>query len=103
MAIYYLIRHGEADYSDMMDKGFWGFGRSFAPLSQNGIAQAEATANDVRLKSAAFIVSSPYTRALQTAAIISRETGLNINMLTTTKSFLSDTVWRLGRSLILSK
>ncbi|MDH8678159.1 hypothetical protein QE109_08370 [Fusibacter bizertensis] len=47
MAIYYLIRHGEADYSEMMDKGFWGFGRSFAPLSQNGVAQVEATANDV--------------------------------------------------------
>ncbi len=80
MAIYYLIRHGEADYSEMMDKGFWGFGRSFAPLSQNGIAQAEATANDSRLKSAAFIVSSPYTRALQTAAIISRVTGLKIKI-----------------------
>ena len=80
MAIYYLIRHGEADYSEMMDKGFWGFGRSFAPLSQNGVAQVEATANDARLKLASFIVSSPYTRALQTAAIISRVTGLKIKI-----------------------
>ena len=80
MAIYYLIRHGEADYSEMMDKGFWGFGRSFAPLSHSGIAQAEVTAKDARLKSAAIIVSSPYTRALQTAAIISRVTGLKIEI-----------------------
>ena len=33
---------------------------------------------DARLKTAELIVSSPYTRALQTAAIISRETGLKI-------------------------
>lgn len=78
MAILYLVRHGEADYSEMLEKGFYGFGRSFAPLSEKGINQAEETAVDERLKSAELIVSSPYTRALQTAAIISRETGLKI-------------------------
>ena len=78
MAIFYLIRHGEADYSEMLEKGFYGFGRSFAPLSEKGIEQAEKTAIDDRLKTAEVIVSSPYTRALQTAAIISRETGLKI-------------------------
>lgn len=78
MAIFYLVRHGEADYSEMLEKGFYGFGRSFAPLSQEGISQVEITALDERLKSAQLIVSSPYTRALQTAAIISRETGLKI-------------------------
>ena len=40
--------------------------------------QAEAAARDPRLKNAEFIVSSPYTRALQTAQIISRETGLPV-------------------------
>ena len=78
MAIFYLVRHGEADYSGMLEKGFYGFGRSFAPLSEKGINQAEKTAIDDRLKSAELIVSSPYTRALQTASIISRETGLKI-------------------------
>ena len=43
MAIFYLVRHGEADYSEMLEKGFYGFGRSFAPLSENGINQAEKT------------------------------------------------------------
>lgn len=80
MAIIYLVRHGEADYSDMLEKGFYGFGRSFAPLSERGISQAEATAIDERLKSAELIVTSPYTRALQTAAIISREIGLKISV-----------------------
>ena len=62
----------------MQDKGFYGFGRAFAPLSEKGIRQAEAVATNDKLKSAEFIVSSPYTRALQTAAIISRETGLKL-------------------------
>lgn len=76
MALFYLVRHGEADYSQMMESGFFGFGRDFAPLSKIGIEQVEKTAKDERLKTAQIIVSSPYTRALQTAAIISRETGL---------------------------
>ena len=80
MATFYLVRHGEADYSEMFEKGFYGFGRSFAPLSAKRIEQAEATAIDERLKSAELIVSSPYTRALQTASIISRETGLKIHV-----------------------
>lgn len=78
MALFYLIRHGEADYSQLMEKGFFGFGRDFAPLSKTGIEQVEKTAKDQRLKSAQIIVTSPYTRALQTAAIISRETALKI-------------------------
>ena len=80
MAFFYLIRHGEPDYGNMLEKGFYGFGRSFAPLSETGVKQAEKTAKDKRLKTAELIVSSPYTRALQTAAIISRETGLKINV-----------------------
>lgn len=80
MAIIYLVRHGVADYCDMLEKGFFGFGRSFAPLSESGIEQAERVAKDERLKTAKLIVSSPYTRALQTAAIISRETGLKIRV-----------------------
>ena len=78
MALFYLVRHGEAEYSQMIEKGFFGFGRDFASLSKTGIEQVEKMAKDQRLKSAQIIVSSPYTRALQTAAIISRETGLKI-------------------------
>lgn len=80
MALFYLIRHGEPVYDHMLENGFWGFGRDFAPLSEKGKEQAEITAKDTRLKSAEFIVSSPYTRALQTAQIISRETGLRVEV-----------------------
>ena len=73
MALFYLIRHGEPDYEAVGKLGFYGFGRSFAPLSECGLKQAEETAKDIRLLDADLIICSPYTRALQTAAIISRE------------------------------
>ena len=80
MALFYLVRHGEANYDDMLENGFWGFGRDFAPLSEKGKQQAEIMAKDTRLKNAELIVSSPYTRALQTAQIISRETGIRVEV-----------------------
>ena len=73
MALFYLIRHGEPDYESVSKLGFYGFGRSFAPLSERGLKQAEETAKDVRLLDVDLIICSPYTRALQTAAIISRK------------------------------
>ena len=78
MAIFYLVRHGEADYTKVEECGCWGFGRDLAPLSESGVKQAEQTAMDKRLKNADIIVSSPYTRALQTAHIISYHTGIKV-------------------------
>lgn len=80
MALFYLVRHGDANYEHMFENGFWGFGRDFATLSEKGKQQAEITAKDARLKNAELIVSSPYTRALQTAQIISRETGIRVEV-----------------------
>lgn len=71
MATFYLIRHGKPDYTYGDTHGFIGQGHDFAPLKQDRI-------KDVRLKNAQIIVASPYTRALQTASIISQETGLEI-------------------------
>jgi len=78
MALFYLIRHGEPDYSVCDERGYIGHGRDLAPLSKRGISQVLKTASDPRLKSADIILSSPYTRALQTAAIISKETNIDI-------------------------
>lgn len=75
-----LIRHGEPDYNFVTERGFKGHGRDLAQLTQKGIEQARAAAKDTRLQGAQLIVSSPYTRALQTAAIISKERELDINI-----------------------
>lgn len=59
MALFYLVRHGDANYEHMFENGFWGFGRAFATLSEKGKQQAEITAKDARLKNAELIASSP--------------------------------------------
>lgn len=78
MATFYLIRHGKPDYTYGDAHGFIGQGHDLAPLKDDRIKDVIKTSKDKRLKNAQIIVSSPYTRALQTAAIISRETGINI-------------------------
>lgn len=73
-----LVRHGEADYSQVDRKGYLGFGRDLAPLSANGIRQAYEASREQIFSGAQLVISSPYTRALQTAAIISKALGLEL-------------------------
>lgn len=73
-----MIRHGQPDYKPCETRGFIGHGNDLAPLTAKGIAQAKEAARNPLLAGTQLIVSSPYTRALQTAAYVARETGLNI-------------------------
>jgi broad specificity phosphatase PhoE len=73
-----LVRHGEADGTQLDQEGWWGPARDFAPLSALGIQQAKETGRSLRDSGAQRIVASPMTRALQTAALIAAETQLPI-------------------------
>ena len=73
-----FIRHGETDKIEVDKRGFIGQGRDLAPLTELGIQQAEKVSLNPMLENAQIIVSSPYTRALQTAAIISRKINKEI-------------------------
>lgn len=73
-----LIRHGEPTYEEVIKRKYRGQGLELGPLSSVGIEQAKKVSKDKRLKGAQIIISSPYTRAMQTAAIISRELDLDI-------------------------
>ena len=76
--MFYLVRHGEPDYSEINTKIYQDFGTHMCPLTAKGCAQIKATAKDLRLQNASIIVASPYGRALQTAAILSKELGIEI-------------------------
>lgn len=89
-----LIRHGQADYECLRSREFPVICAGLAPLTAKGINQAMAVANDERLKDAELIVSSPYTRALQTASIISNATGLKINVEFDLHEWLPDTSFK---------
>lgn len=75
-----LVRHGEPDYTPCEERGYIGHGMDLAPLTEAGRAQAEEAAKDSRLDGAEFILASPYTRAMQTAAIIARRRDLDIRV-----------------------
>ena len=90
-----FIRHGEPDVTGVDDRGFIGQGRDFAPLSDLGIQQAQAVCHDPRLTGAQLIISSPYTRALQTAAILSKNTGIDIAVELDLYEFIPDKTFRL--------
>lgn len=85
-----FIRHGEPDKSYVDQKGLIGQGRDLAPLSDKGKWQAEEVSHHELLKKSQIILSSPYTRALQTAAIISKNTGLSINVEMDLHEFIPD-------------
>lgn len=72
MTKFYLIRHGEPDWGLKDSKQLRPALRDFVPLTETGIAQAELAARKYDLSSCDLIISSPYTRSLQTAAIINR-------------------------------
>jgi broad specificity phosphatase PhoE len=67
-----VMRHGERDYQPCYDRGFIGQGLELAPLTEIGEKQAEEAAMNPLIDGCSLIVSSPYTRCLQTAAIVSR-------------------------------
>lgn len=90
-----FIRHGEPDATGVDDRGFIGQGRDFAPLSERGMQQAETISHDPRLKGAQLIVSSPYTRALQTAAILSKNTGIPLTVEIDLHEFIPDKTFQL--------
>lgn len=71
-----LIRHGDPDYSACVRGGINGQGFGLVPLSEKGLQQARQVAAHPALAGAQLVLSSPYTRALQTAAEIVRTTGL---------------------------
>ncbi|HIV18055.1 MAG TPA: histidine phosphatase family protein [Candidatus Merdivicinus intestinigallinarum] len=90
MWMFYFVRHGKTDYSARNTKIYQGFGVNLSPLSETGIRQIRETAKDPRLKGADLILSSPYTRALQTAAILSKELGAEIAVETDLHEWLAN-------------
>ena len=67
-----FIRHGEPTYDNVHDHNLVSY---LGELTPDGRWQAEVVAVQPALYGSEVIVASPFTRALQTAAIISRKTN----------------------------
>ena len=80
MTKFILIRHGEPTYKEVENLGFKGHGFDLAPLTSNGILEVKETIKDEIFKNSDILISSPYTRTMQTASIITSKYNLDINV-----------------------
>ncbi|VEU80844.1 histidine phosphatase family protein [Haploplasma axanthum] len=86
-----LIRHGEPNYEEVRKWGNIGLGFELAKLTDKGVKQAEDRSKDESLFDADLIISSPYTRALQTAAILSKNLNISLEVETDLHEWFADT------------
>ena len=75
-----LVRHGDADFGPINDRGWPGLASELAPLTDAGIAQAFAAADALAGAGATYLVSAPATKALQTATLIGYRLALRVRV-----------------------
>jgi broad specificity phosphatase PhoE len=74
----YFIRHGQSEFNAAMHRTGKDPGIIDAPLTERGRAEIMAATTRLGQLGITRLISSPYSRALQTASIIAAELGLTI-------------------------
>lgn len=92
MTTFYFIRHGEMDTTMAGRKFYKGFSHNMMTLSEKGIAQIHETAKDTRLTDIELIITSPFGRAIHSAAILSKDLGVEIRVESDLHEWLADNV-----------
>ncbi|MGW5195375.1 histidine phosphatase family protein [Kribbella sp. NPDC004138] len=90
----YLVRHGEPDYGPIDSQAWPGITADSAPLTALGMKQAEELADLLGGIRATYLVSSPFTRALHSAAIIGHRLALGVKVDHDLRDWLPDDTGR---------
>ncbi len=93
MTIFYLVRHGEVDWNLNEERQLKGARRDLVSLTEIGKIQAKEASKQLNKYNPELIVSSPYTRTLQTSAIISKELSIDIEVNFDLHEWLPDTTF----------
>ncbi len=75
-----LIRHGQSEFNAVFSVTRVDPGIADPRLTQDGRRQAEEAAHELTAQGVKRLISSPYTRALETAAIIAEALGLAVKV-----------------------
>jgi len=67
MTKFILVRRREPTYDEVGKLGFKGHGIALAPLTSEGIKEVEKTSENKIFENSDVLISSPYTRTMQTA------------------------------------
>ena len=73
-----FVRHGEPDYSLIDIRKLNSIEKNFCPLKTDSFDKINQIAKNNILKKSKIMLASPFTRALQTAAIINVHLGLRL-------------------------
>lgn len=80
MTKFILVRHGKTSYDEVVSYGFKGHGIAFAPLTEDGINEVLRMCENDVFEGSDVLISSPYTRTMQTASIIGEKYNLLVNV-----------------------
>ena len=92
MTKFYFIRHGQMDTSMARKKFYKGFSYNMMTLSEKGIQQIIECSKNEKLKNAELIITSPFGRALHSAAILSKELNIDMKVETDLHEWLADSI-----------
>jgi broad specificity phosphatase PhoE len=88
---FYLVRHGEAQWSIASERKLKGWGNDLVPLTAEGIRQIEYLGTRLCHEACQVIISSPMTRCLHSAAILTRMLDLPLYVEFDLHEWVSDT------------
>ncbi len=75
-----LMRHGDADWPLVNGRRLRGGANDLVPLTPGGVAQIEQQADLLAVHDFQYVVSSPMTRALQSASIAAQRLGVQLRV-----------------------
>ena len=73
-----FVRHGVPDYTLSDSRKMSQLEKDYSPLNRDYLDEIQDTANKIKQLNPDVIISSPYTRALQTAELINRNVKLDL-------------------------
>jgi uncharacterized phosphatase len=94
MTAIYLVRHGEADYELIAKRRWPGKLADLAPLTARGREQAATAGERLADVGAVKLLSSPFTRTMQTASAVSCRIALSIEVELDLHEWLPDNTFR---------
>lgn len=89
----HLMRHAETDWRQVNARRWRGLLNDFAPLTEAGRQQACAAADALSSRGIDLIVTSPMTRALETASTVSAALKVPMRVALDLREWLPDETW----------
>jgi broad specificity phosphatase PhoE len=89
-----LLRHGETDWDLVNAHGWPGAANDLAPLTPAGVRQAEVAAEALSDKLVDRVLTSPMTRATQTASVVGARLGVPLQVELDLREWCPDQTYR---------